>query len=475
MTIENKNIKIALEGPIIKSIFTLAIPILLANLLQSAYQLIDAFWVGRLGDYAIAAVSVSFPITFFMISLGTGFSIAGSTLIAQYVGAKNRKMVNHVAAQTLFMMTVVSIVLGTIGYILSPSLLSLMGVSPEVFSNALTFMRVSFVGLAFVFGFSIFQSIMRGIGQVKMPMYIVFGTVCLNFILDPFFIYGYGIVPTMGVAGAAMATFFTQGIAAIIGFVILLRGNYGIHLKLSDFKPDFIYIKKAFFLGLPSSIEMSVRSLGMIVMTFLITSFGTTAIASFGAGSNISQIVIILGMGLSMSTSILVGQNIGANNIKRAKDIAKISALISFASLTTVGILVFFTAPLLVSFFVPNDINVINGGAIFIRTIAFSFGFIGLQFAIMGVFRASGNMVTTMVISLVSQWVLQLPLAYFLSKHTPLGVQGLWYAFPISNVLIALISVFRFMKGTWQKTKLTKEYEMIEKISEEANIEGVMK
>ncbi|OIP54445.1 MATE family efflux transporter [Candidatus Gracilibacteria bacterium CG2_30_37_12] len=472
---ENKNLRMALEGPIIKSIFTLAIPILLANLLQSAYQLTDAFWVGRLGGSAVAAVSVSFPITFLMISLGTGFAVVGSTLISQYVGAKNQKMVNHVAAQTLLMVVVVSLVLGSIGYIIAPLLLNLMGVVPTVFSDALSFMRVSFIGIIFVFTFVMFQSIMRGMGQVKIPMYIVLGTVCFNFVLDPFFIFGFGMIPVMGVAGAAMATLLTQGIATIVGLSILLRGNYGIHLKLHDFKPDYKYIKKAFFLGLPSSIEMSTRALGLVVMTFLIASFGTLAVASYGAGSNILQVIIIPAMGLSMTASILVGQNIGAKNKERASEIAKTSSIISFLLLTIIGIGVYFTAPYLISFFIPSDIAIINGGTTFLRIVALSFGFMGLQLIITGVFRASGNMMTTLVISLLSQWVIQFPLAYILSTHTSLGLEGIWYSFPITNVVVAIVSVLWFMKGDWKKTSLTQADKTTEKIFEETIIEEGMR
>ncbi len=141
---------------------------------------------------------------------------------------------------------------------------------------------------------------------------IVLGTVCLNFALDPLFIFGYGNFPGMGVSGAAMATLVTQAIAAIIGLFILIYGNYGIRLKIANFRPDFSYIKKAFSLGLPTSIEMSSRGLGLVAMTFLITSFGTEATASYGAGSTIIQVVMILGMGISMATATLVGQNIGA-------------------------------------------------------------------------------------------------------------------------------------------------------------------
>ena len=456
-----------LEGPITKSLFALAMPIILANILQAGYQMIDAFWVGRLGGSAVAAVSVSIPFTFLTISLGVGFAIAGSTLVAQYFGAKNQKMVDHVAAQTLLMVVIVSVVLGAIGYVAAPWILRCMGVAPDVYQGALGFMRVSFAGLVFNFFFFMFQSIMRGIGETKMPVYIVLGTVLLNFILDPFFIFGYGVVPAAGVMGAALATLGTQSIAAIIGLMILLRGKYGIHLSLQNFKPDPVFIKRAFFLGFPASIEQSARALGLTVLTFLIASFGTLTVAAYGVGTNILQMIMIPAIGLSMAVSTLVGQNIGAGNIKRAADIGRLGAWLGFWILTGIGIIVFIFAPQLIGFFIPGDAAVIASGATFLRVIALSWGFTGVQFSLTGVFRASGNIMATMVLGLVSQWVLQFPLAYILSKHTSLGVNGLWWSFAATNIITALIIMAWYAKGDWKKTKLTEEDVAIEKVSEE--------
>jgi len=460
-----------LEGPIAKSLLTLAIPIVLANVLQAGYQLTDAFWVGRLGGTAVAAVSVSMPVMFLMIALGVGFAVAGSTLIAQYFGAKNKEMVNHVAAQTLLMIVIVSVSLGAIGYVFSPSILHFMGVEADVYEGALGFMRVSFIGLVFNFFFFMFQSIMRGIGEAKLPVYIVFGTVILNFILDPFFIFGWGGVPASGVMGAAIATLSTQTIAALIGFVVLLRGKYGIHLSLNNFKPDFSFIKRAFFLGFPASIEQSSRALGLTVLTFLIASFGTLTMASYGVGSNVLQVAMIPAMGLSMAISTLVGQNIGAGNIERAAKIGRFGSWLGFLILTCFGIVVFVFAPHLVAFFVPEDDQVIASGAVFLRIISLSWGFMGVQFSLTGALRASGNMMVTMILSIVGQWVLQFPLAYILSKHTTLGVNGLWLSFPISNVITALITIAWYMKGDWKKTKLTDEGKLTEQVSEEIIVE----
>ena len=461
-----------LEGPILKSLLALAVPIALANVLQAAYQLIDAFWVGRLGGSAVAAVSVSTPIMFLTIGAGVGMAIAGSTLVAQYFGARNTEMVDHVAAQTLLMVIIASAVLGGIGFAFAPVLLHAMGVAPEVFDGALGFLRVSFVGLVFNFFFFMFQSLMRGVGEAKLPVYIVLGTVILNFILDPLFIFGYGPIPAYGVTGAAIATVGTQSLAAIAGMVVLLRGKYGIHLAWHDFVPDFAYIRRAFMLGLPGTIEQSTRALGLTVLTFLITSFGTLTVAAYGTGSTILQVVMIPAMGLSMAISALVGQNIGAGNIERASQIGRVGAWMGFWILSGMGAIAFLVAPELIAFFVPKDPDVIREGAYYLRIMAPMWGFMGAQLCMTGVFRASGNMVMTMVLALVSQWVLQFPLAYVLSKHTSLGAHGIWWAFPISYLLIVLITAGVYAKGDWKRTRLVQPDDaIVDKVTSEVVIE----
>src|SRR4051812_4318056 len=140
-----------LEGPIPRALLTLALPIMFANVLQTGYQLTDAFWVGRLDAAAVAAISVSFPVTFLVIALGSGLAMAGATLTSQYMGAGRQDMVNHVSAQTMLMVAVTSVLLGAVGYVLAPSLLTLLGVARDVYVGALGFMRVSFVGMIFVF------------------------------------------------------------------------------------------------------------------------------------------------------------------------------------------------------------------------------------------------------------------------------------------------------------------------------------
>lgn len=460
-----------LEGPINKALISLAVPIILTNILQSAYQLTDAFWVGRLGASEVAAVSVSMPVTFLVIALGSGLAMAGATLSAQYMGAGRRDKVNHVAAQTMLMVAVTSAVLGLTGYLLSPYFLTLLGVNEKVYDDALKFMHVSFIGVVFVFLFAMFQSLMRGIGQIKIPLMIVFGTVILNFFLDPLFIFGLGSFDGLGVMGAALATLVTQSIAAILGLTVFMRGRHGIQLEWHNFKPDFAYIKKAFFLGVPGSVELSARALGMIILSFLVASFGTVTIASYGVGSNLLQFVMIPAMGLSMAVSTLVGQNIGANQTERAEKITLLGTLWGFLGLTVIGIVFYLFAPHLIAVFIPDDPEVIKEGAHFLRTMCLTWGGIGVQLCVVSAFRASGNMQNAMMVALVSQWMVQFPLAYVLSKHTALQDNGIWWSFAVTNVVVAIFAFCWFKRGTWKKTRLTEEEQQIVHITDEALIE----
>ncbi|MDD3399518.1 MAG: MATE family efflux transporter [Candidatus Paceibacterota bacterium] len=459
------------EGSVLKSLLSLSVPIIATNLLHTAYQLTDTFWVGRLGASAIAAVSISFPIIFFFIAWGGGMAMAGSILVAQYKGKSDQGAVNHIATQTLLFILVVAVFLSAIGYFFAPHLINLMGAEPDVYEDAVSYLKISLIGITFLFIYIMFQSLMRGVGKVNVPMFIVLGTVLLNLIFDPLFIFGWGSFPAMGVSGAALSSILTQGLSAAIGIYLLFRKKGEIRIRWSELKPDFPLIKKMFNLGLPASIEQSSRSILMIIMMFLVVAFGTVVTAAYGIGTRMMAVVIIPAIGLSMATSALVGQNMGAGKIYRAEKIAKISAAVGFAVLSLAGVLMFFFAEHLAGFFVPGEPEAIGQSVQFLRLMSFAFGFIAVHQVISGVFRGAGNTITSMVLTLVSLWVLLLPLAYFLSQRTSLAETGIWIAFPVADIIATVVTIIWFLRGTWKNKKITEEVKIKEKIAEEAIIE----
>ena len=187
-----------------------------------------------------------------------------------------------------------------------------MGVTPDVYSGALGFMRVSFIGLVFNFFFFMFQSVMRGVGEARLPVYIVLGTVILNFVLDPPFIFGWGPIPRFGVEGAALATVSTQSLAALVGLGVLFRGKHGIHLVVARLRPR-PRLHQTRILPRVSGLGRAVGAGARTHRAHLPHhQLRHADLAAYGVGSNVLQVVMIPAMGLSMAVSTLVGQNIGA-------------------------------------------------------------------------------------------------------------------------------------------------------------------
>jgi len=441
------------EGSILKSIIILIIPIILGNLMQTAYQIIDTFWVGRLGAEAVAAVSLSFPIIMLIISFTGGIGLAGAVFVSQYKGRGDYKKMSHITGQTFLMAFVLSLIFSAIGFFLTPLIITWLGAEPEVIPGAVSYLRYSFLVVIFVFGFMVFQSVIRGAGDAKTPFYIALFTVLLNLVLDPLLIFGYGPIPAFEVAGAAIATLITQGIALFMGLFILIRGKQGIKLGLRCFEPDPKVMKKIIKLGLPTSFEHSSRSVGMIIMTALVATFGTITLASYGIGMRIFSLVIIPSVSLSITNSTLIGQNIGAGKADRANKITKLSTSLGFVVLAIIGILLFIFAKPIVAIFVPGEPEVIAMGTAFVKIISFAFGLIVIQMGLFGAFRGAGNTKTNMYLALATL-VIQVSLAIILSRYTSLLQTGLWLSYPLANIFGALAAIFIYLKGDWIKKQI---------------------
>jgi putative MATE family efflux protein len=463
------------QGSILRVLVALAIPIVATNVLQTLYQLIDTFWVGRLGAAAVAAVSLSFPVLFLLIALGVGMTVAGAILVAQYFGAGGEEGVDHAAGQTLLVVFVISAVLTVAGYLLAGPIIGLFRPAADVAGMATAYLQISFLGVIAVFVYYVFQSLLRGVGDVRTPMIVVACTVALNTGLDPLLIMGIGPFPELGVVGAAWATIIAQGLAGAVGLWLLFSGRYGLHLRMRHLKPDPALIRRIVRLGVPSSLDQSMRALGIAVLMVLVARFGTTTIASYGIVSRIFSFVLIPAMGLGMATSTVVGQNVGANANDRAEAAARIGMGAAFGALTTAGVLFFLFATPVVRLFVPDAPAVIADGSHFLRIMALTFGFIGIQVVMGGALAGAGNTLASMALSILSFWVLRLPFAVVLSRFTSLGADGIWWAFPISNVLAAAAAITWFLRGTWIRRivedRLVGREPLAEKVREEVIVE----
>ena len=455
-----------INGPVAKNLFYLSLPVIVINLLHTAYNLADTFWLGQYSGDALAAITFAFPLVFFLISLGMGLAVAGSVLVAQFEGSGNKERRNYAASQTIGFSALVSVVLGIFGYLFIGDIVGLLGATGNVATSASGYLEIVSLGIFAMFGFLVFQSLMRGFGDTITPMILMFATVVLNIIIDPIFIFGWWIVPELGVEGAAIATVFSRSLALLVGIWILFTGRKGLAISLSEMKPDLSFFKKMTSIGVPASVEGVGRSVSVNAVTAVVGwSFADPIVAGFGIGIRVFSMIFLPAAAVGRGVESMTGQNLGAGRFKRAGETARDGAKYSFLILTSLGVITFVFARTIAAIFTP-DPEIARTAAEFLRYVAFSFGFIGVLRSYNGSFRGAGKTITAAVISIATLGLIRLPIAYLGSIE--IGTKGVWAAFFISNVLGALIAYAWYQKGTWKQT-VTDDEKAKAEVAEESD------
>ncbi|GAB3708149.1 MATE family efflux transporter [Halorubrum pallidum] len=447
------------SGEIGRPLFFLSMPIVITNLFQTAYNLADTFWLGQYSTDALAAISFAFPLVFLLISLGMGISVAGSVLVAQYTGAGEGDRAEYAASQTVTFATIASVILGGGGYLFVGAFLDLMGASEDVLPLASSYMEVISLGLVAMFGFAVFVALMRGYGDTVTPMLVMFGSVVLNIILDPFVIFGWGPFPALGIEGAALATVFSRGVALVVGLAIMFRGTRGVQINIRDMVPDLTYLRRLVRIGLPASVEGTGRAVSMNLLLFIVALFPDPVVAAYGIGTRVFSVVFLPAIAVARGVETMTGQNIGSGNPDRAERAAALAAKTLFAILSVAGVVVFFLPEPIVSVFVGADqadaARVTSVGAQFLRIVALTFGFIGIMRAYTGSFRGAGKTITAAAISVLMLGLVRFPIAWVAAGA--IGETGIWLSFAVSNVIGAAVAYAWYQRGTWRDGDLTAE------------------
>jgi len=481
-------------GGLLKPLLVLSLPIVASQLMQVAYNLADTFWVGQLGQAPVSALSYSWPIVFLVISVAGGFSVAGTTLVAQNKGAGNDDRVNHVAGQTIAFVVLTSAVLSVVGWLLAPLLVELIGAAPgsQEYVLAVEYTRTILLGVFFVFGFFMFQALLRGWGDTTTPMYLMLFGVVLNVVADPFLVLGFqnnllfevlglqGLQSSLyaatgfagfGVQGAAIATVASRGVAALVGMALLFSGRLGIQLTVDDLRLKLATVRKIVRIGLPASVDQSTRALGITVLTAIVAIAGDDAVAAFGIGNRLNSLVFLPAIGLAQGTATVVGQNLGADQAERAERAVYYAAGLIAVVLAGVAAVAFTFAEPIVAVFIPGEPDVIAIGAQYLYIVAPSFLFLGVYRVTASAFRGSGNTRTAMVFTILSLWVFRVPPAYILLTYFDMGAAGVFWATALSNVATAVVALAWFTRGTW-KERVVEDDDPGAGASPEPGIEG---
>ncbi len=437
-------------GSIIRTTLWLAWPIILGNIINISYNLVDTFWLGKLGKASLAAPTVSWPLIMLFYSIGMGFSFAGITLVSQYVGAGEYRLASRSAGHLLGFMLFLSLILSGTGFSLSPIILKLMGVPRDVLPLAINYISIIFAGIPIAFlGFG-FNAILSGIGDTRTPTILGAISSGINVVLDPLFIFGWYGFPELGVVGAAVATVISRALLSVIGLVLLARGFRGLKLYPRDLIFESWWLKKVIVIGTPISIQQSANSLGFVVMMGLVSRLGTAIIATYGIGIRIIDIIQAFTWGIMRATSVMIGQNIGAEKYDRAEKIAYENMKLMFTILSLGALIIFLFRAHLFQVFI-NDPQVIEEGSRFLAIFLPSIPFFGIFFIVGAVARGSGHNLAFTIISIIRLWVLRIGLTYVFSILMGMGSTGVWVAMTISNIGAGLLALAWVRMGTWKK------------------------
>jgi putative MATE family efflux protein len=420
-------------------------PMLLGNVFQQLYNMIDSFVVGQfVGKQALAAVGQSFPVMFVSLSLIMGITLAGNILIAQFYGAREKGMMQDIVDATLWITKYVAIAMTVLGVAAAPALLALMQTPDDVMPSAVVFLRIVFLGSFASFAYNAVSSILRGFGDSKTPLYALIASTLVNIALDFLFV----LVFHWGVAGTAVATVIAQIVSLVWALAALKRKHP--ELRVSVFFPrrNLFTAKKIFAIGLPSGAQQALVGAGLMTVTGVVNGFGTNPAAAFSAAGKLDSFAIMPALNIGLAISTFTGQNLGAgrkDRVRRGLFWGSVMALAISFSVTAAMYL--FGKDFMYLF--SSDPEVIRIGVEYLRIVSLGYAFQTLMFCFSGVIRGAGATLFTMFMTLMAMWIVRIPFALVLSRYR--GTAGIWWAIVIGFAVGMVGTILYYCFGKWDR------------------------
>lgn len=439
-----KKRKEILEGNLFKVITVLSLPIMFNNLIQTAYNLIDTYFVSQIGGAQMAAITFVWPVIFFIISLGTGIGVAGTSLISKNIGEKNYEKAENLAGQVFSSSIIFSIFIGFIGYSFAPNIIKFMKGSGEIFSEGLIYLRIIMLSTPAMFFTFAFGAIKQAEGDNVSPMMLSIVSVIVNIILDPLLIFTFN----MGISGAAWATVIARYMLVIAGIFLLIKKNNGIKVRVKNLKLDFVEVKELIRVGFPASVGHSTSSFGFVILNMFIIDFGQNTMAAYGIGNRINSMLFLPAVGIGNAMTAIVGQNLGAKNVSRVKEAVKKSLIIaSFISILGTIFIYIYKENIIGSF--TNDPDIFSQSVEYLTLISTTVICLGIFQIIVGLFQGAGRTKVAMFITMSRLWLFRIPLILLLKNFPSLGSKAVWYAMVSSNYLIVVLAFIMYFKVDW--------------------------
>ncbi len=444
-----------------KLILLFSLPLLVGNIFQQLYNMVDSIVVGNfVGEKALAAVGTGFPIIFLMSSLFMGIGTGATVMVSQFYGAKDFKRVND-TVNTIYTAMIIGVIpLSLLGIFLSEPLLRLIQVPDDgTLEMAKVYMMVIFIGIIGNLGFNINSGILQGLGDSRTSLIFLLIAAIINTVLDLVFV----IVFHWGVMGVALATIIAQIFSWSFGIWFINRRYSQIHIRLLGFHFDKSLFKQAMKLGIPSGIQQALFSVGTLVMQSLVNSYGSAFMAGFNGANKIDTFAFMPIQSFTNAVTTYTGQNIGAGNHERVRRGLRAGMALSVGTSILMCFLVYPLSDFMMRMFSQNQ-EVIDAGVAYLHELMPFYALLAISFCFNSVMRGAGEMIVPMISSLFSLWLVRVPSAYLLAHF--FGGESIYYSYVIGWAVGILISGIYYATGRWKNKSIVKKMQQASSASE---------
>lgn len=445
-------IKDLTTGPVLQQLLWFAVPIMLSNLLQTAYNMSDMVIIGQFaGSTGLSSVSVGGDVLHFFMFLGMGFSTAGQIIVSQYVGAGKRKELNTVIGTMFSSILILSVFLTVLSLLLADPMLHALHAPREAEKGARDYILCCSAGLVFTLGYNMVSAILRGMGDSRHPMiFVAIGTI-FNIGLDLIMV----AVLRMGAFGAALATVISQGISLVLSLAYLYRNKvaFCFDFKLSSFRPDSKIIGLMIRLGIPIAIQTSASSLSAMYVSSHVNTYGVVASAVTGVGLRLSNLALIVANSMNVSSSAMVGQCFGAGKMERIRQSFWRVFIVDFVFVTILSIIILLFPAFVFGLF-NRDAGVLEMAKLYAPVAAITFMGFSVRSPSLGFINGLGHSKMNFWMGVVEGFILRIGLTYLMGIVLGMGIQGFWYGSAIASYGYGLVVWPYFLSGKWEQRKM---------------------
>ncbi len=434
------------RGKPVKILMIFMLPMLLGNIFQQLYNIVDTVIVGNyVGADALAAVGSTAAMVFLLVAIAMGLSMGCSVLISQYFGAGDKKNMRRAVFTSMVFILAVGVVVCVLGLVISDWLLHLIQTPANIFEGASTYINIYYMGCIFLFTYNGLAAICRAVGDSKTPLYFLIVAALLNIVLDLVFVIYFN----MGVAGVAWATLIAQGVSAVTCLIYVYFKVPVLKLHREDCVFDFKMLKDLLAYAIPSTVQQCIVSFSMMAIQGLVNSFGSVFIAGYTAATKIDSIAIQPLLSVTMSLSTFTAQNIGAGRTERVYEGFKVTILIVVIMCLAISGLIFLFGDVFIGAFVDSvaDAGVIQVGVEYIRIVSVFYVVMGLMFSAGSVLRGAGDATAFMMGSL-SNFVVRIAAAYILAGM--IGSSAIWWSIPMGWGVGLVVNYIRYRSKKWE-------------------------